>query len=165
MSNSSSKPSKARIHAHPRPISISKLPKGKATLLKGFDQLSEGDHDDADLKSRSTEQEIWISKSSARDLIFESGNVGVDLRDQASKMVTPRAFMKPAGINDPKERAEAASSSSAAQLSSEVGAQIIYGTRQRLKRVKRERDQDEMGDEEEEVKKKQKKKKKNTVSR
>jgi hypothetical protein len=97
--------------------------------------LSGGGQDDADAKSRHRKpkgKEMRIPRSTARELIFDSGNVGVDLRDQASTKAAPPAFMKPVGVDDPKEFAEV--DSSAANIDSDVGAQIIDGARRKSRR-------------------------------
>jgi len=141
-------------------VSISSLSKGRTTLLKGFDHLSGNGHDES--KPRNPKgKEIRTPRPTARDLIFDSGNVGVDLRDQTSTKAAPPVFIKPAGVDDPKGFGEAASS--AEKIPSE--APIIDGARQKSKKTKRERDQDEVDDDGEPVEKKSKKKKKSSASR
>lgn len=107
---------------HPRPISISAS--GTSGLLKGFEQK--------DAKT-------------ARQTIFESGGVGTDLRAPPRKNAissTSTTFMKPAGVDEPKNIHALPSSGS------------IKGAR--LKQIKRERDG---GDERSDSKKKLKKRK------
>jgi len=76
----------------------------------------------------------------------------VDLRDQTSTKAAPPVFMKPAGVDDPKELGE--TGSPAEKTPSEIP------TRHKSKKTKRGRDQDGAEDEEESVEKKSKKKKK-----
>ena len=100
---------------HPRPISISAS--GKSGQLRGFEQLKKPK-----------------DSKSARQAIFETGNVGLDLR-AALKPEPPTSsttFLKPAGVDDPKDlETRAVASSSRSQ-------DIIEGARQ--KKPKRERD-------------------------
>jgi hypothetical protein len=113
--------------------------------------------DDPDPKltlRKSKGKETRTPKATARDLIFDSGNVGLDLRAQAQaskkESKTP-AFLKPAGVDDPSSVAK--------------GAQMVDGARRKSDKTKRNRDPDVIDDEEEEVQKKPKKKKKNSDSR
>ncbi|KAF8816908.1 hypothetical protein BYT27DRAFT_7075843 [Phlegmacium glaucopus] len=106
--------SSSKRKVHPRPISISAS--GTSGQLKGFEQL----------------QKQKDSKT-ARQTIFESGGVGTDLRAPSRKHVvssTSTAFMKPAGVDDPKN----ASSS----LPLHTAGDII--ARAQVKQTKRERD-------------------------
>lgn len=108
---------------HRRPISISAS--GTSGQLKGFEQMD---------------------KKTARQAIFESGGVGTDLRAPSRKNVitsTSTTFMKPAGVDEPKNIHVSPSSGS-----------IIEGAR--LKQIKRERDS---GEERSDSKKKLKKRK------
>jgi len=123
----SPKPSSKR-KIHPRPISISAS--GTSGQLKGFEQL----------------QKPKDSKT-ARQTIFDSGGVGTDLRTPSRKNDVTSAstsFMKPAGVDDPKNNRTLSTSES-----------IIEGVRQ--KQIKRERDHN--GDEPHDSKKKLKKRK------
>lgn len=113
--------SKRKIHR--RPISISAS--GTSGQLKGFEQK--------DTKT-------------ARQAIFESGGVGTDLRAPSRKNAitsTSTTFMKPAGVDDPKNIHSLPTSGS-----------ITKGAR--LRQIKRERDG---GDEPSDSKKKLKKRK------
>ena len=123
---------KGRIRAHPRPISISTLNAGRGSLLKGFDQLSE---DDRRKKRRANDNrnDPHVSKATARQAIFEGGNVGVDLRAQGSASIPTKAFIKPAGIDDPKDVAPLASSTKN-KVKAESRDEIIDGARQKVKR-------------------------------
>jgi hypothetical protein len=77
---------------HPRPISISAS--GKSGQLHGFEELKPP----KDAKT-------------AKQIIFETGGVGVDIRALARKdtarkdtaAAVPNTFMKPAGVDEPKE--------------------------------------------------------------
>jgi len=72
---------------HPRPISISAS--GKSGQLRGFEQLKPP----KDAKT-------------AKQAIFENSGVGVDIRALARKDAAtpaPKTFMKPAGVDDPKD--------------------------------------------------------------
>jgi hypothetical protein len=72
---------------HPRPISISAS--GKSGQLRGFEELKPP-------KEAKT----------AKQMIFETGGVGVDIRALARKDTAasaPNTFMKPAGVDEPKE--------------------------------------------------------------
>lgn len=72
---------------HPRPISISAS--GKSGQLRGFEELKPP----KDAKT-------------AKQMIFESGGVGVDIRAMARKATAssvPNTFMKPAGVDEPKD--------------------------------------------------------------
>lgn len=115
--------SSSRRKIHPKPISISAS--GTSGQLKGFEQK--------DTKT-------------ARQTIFESGGVGTDLRAPSRKNAitsTSTTFMKPAGVDDPKN------------IHSLSAGSIIEGAR--LKQIKkRERDS---GDEPSDSKKKLKKRK------
>lgn len=104
---------------HPRPISISAS--GSSGRLRGFEQLKE-----------------QKNGKTAKQAIFETGGVGVDLRGPSSTKpqptpakatVTPDTFLKPSGVDDPKE------------LDSSVGSSkttVIDGAR--MKRSKRDRE-------------------------
>lgn len=114
--------SKRKIHR--RPISLSAS--GTSGQLKGFEQLEK------DTKT-------------ARQTIFESGGVGTDLRASSRRNTTTSTssiFMKPAGVDEPKN-VHVSSSGSTTE-----GA--------RLKQIKRQRDS---GGERSDSKKKLKKRK------
>ena len=110
--------SKRKIHR--RPISISAS--GTSGQLKGFEQME---------------------TKTARQTIFESGGVGTDLRAPSRKNAitsTSSTFMKPAGVDEPKN----------------IHASGNITESARLKQIKRERDS---GDEPSDSKKKLKKRK------
>jgi len=112
---------------HRRPISISAS--GTSGHLKGFEQ---------NFEQKNTK--------TARQTIFDSSGVGTDLRAPSRKNVissTSTTFMKPAGVDEPKNIHVSPSSGS-----------IIEGAR--LKQIKRERDG---GEERNDSKKKLKKRK------
>lgn len=101
------------------------------------------------------------NSKTARQAIFESSGVGIDLRAQAriesesfTSATATTAFMKPAGVDDPKD----IDASSSSVMSSKADG-IITSARQ--KKVKRVRERDDTTRESEAVAKKQKKKKKN----
>ena len=116
--------SSPRRKIHQRPISISSS--GTSGQLKGFEQK--------DTKT-------------ARQAIFESGGVGTDLRAPSRKnaftSTSTTTFMKPAGVDDPKNI-----------HSLPTHGSTLEGAR--LKKIKRERDN---GDEPSDSKKKMKKRK------
>ncbi|KAF8154223.1 hypothetical protein B0H34DRAFT_662075 [Crassisporium funariophilum] len=103
---------------HPRPISISAS--GTSGQLRGFDQLKRPK-----------------DSKTARQAVFENGGVGTDLRTQARKNgipPTPTTFMKPVGVDDPKDI-------KATELASRplpTDGEIVDGARR--KPFKRERD-------------------------
>ncbi|KDR78296.1 hypothetical protein GALMADRAFT_64883 [Galerina marginata CBS 339.88] len=117
---------------HPRPISISAS--GTSGQLRGFESLKKPK-----------------DSKTARQAIFDSGGVGTDLRTQArtsdSPSNTPTTFMKPAGIDDPKNL----------QASSSNADTITNNARQK---IKRDRERDATADEPSDVTRKPKKKKK-----
>ncbi|KAJ3510577.1 hypothetical protein NLJ89_g4595 [Agrocybe chaxingu] len=84
--------------------------------------------------SRTSGQQSKKSKDSktARQAIFESGGVGVDLRIQARE-AAPTEFLKPAGVDDPKDTKPVLPESPAP-----APKDLITGARER--KVKRERE-------------------------
>jgi len=115
--DSESSPPKRKIHRRP----IWKSASGTSEQLKGFEPQKD--------------------TKTARQTIFESGGVGTDLRAPSRKIATSTTFMKPAGVDDPKNIHVLPSSGS-----------IIEGARQ--KQIKRERDNgDEPSDSKKELKK------------
>lgn len=103
---------------HPRPISISAS--GSSGRLRGFEQLKE-----------------QKNGKTAKQAIFETGGVGVDLRGPSSTKpqptpvkvtATPDKFLKPSGVDDPKELDSSRSSKTT----------VIDGAR--MKRPKRDRE-------------------------
>jgi len=123
--------------------------------LKGFDQLSE---DDGRKKRRAKDHrnDPRVSRATARQAIFEGGNVGVDLRAQASVPITTKAFIKPAGVDDPNDVAPLPSSTKK-KMKVESRDEIIDGATQKGKNTKREREL-RPGVADDEVKKPKKKK-------
>ncbi|KAF9552305.1 hypothetical protein CPC08DRAFT_738194 [Agrocybe pediades] len=127
-----------KVKVHPKPVSISAS--GTSGQLRGFDELEKPQN-----------------SKTARQAIFESSGVGIDLRAQAriesgTSTSTSATFLKPAGVDDPKD----VPAPSSALSSNSDG--IITSTRQ--KKVKRVRD-DSSGDADGIAKKQKKKKKKN----
>lgn len=94
--------------------------------MKGFDQLNGSGQDDRRKKRRTEddERDAKLSKTTARQAIFEGGNVGVDLRAQGSASLPNKAFMKPAGVDDPKKAVSTSAES------------IIDGARQKTNKPK-----------------------------
>ena len=140
---SSSTATKGRIHAHPHPISISTLSTSRPTLLKGFDQFSGRGQDDngrshkpKKFKEQGKKKENEIV--SAKQTIFESGNVGVDLRARATVMTTREVYMKPAGVDEPGNNVSAPF-----KKDTKSEDDFAEGPRQKMKKNKRERDGDE----------------------
>ncbi|TFK29167.1 hypothetical protein FA15DRAFT_583048 [Coprinopsis marcescibilis] len=92
-SEASEIPSEKGRKIHPRPISISTA--GSSGFLRGFDQL----------------QKPNDSAKSARQMLFETGGVGTDLRRPSSGKETtpieqkipfvPQGFRKPSGVDEP----------------------------------------------------------------
>lgn len=123
--------------------------------MKGFDQLSEDDRRKK-RRAKDNRNDPHVLKATARQAIFEGGNVGVDLRAQASVPITTKAFIKPAGVDDPKDVAPVASSTKK-KMKAESRDEIIDGTIQKGKSTKRKREL-RPGVADDEVKKPKKKK-------
>jgi hypothetical protein len=106
--------------------------------LKGFDQLSEDDRRKK-RRAKDNRNDPHVSKATARQAIFEGGNVGVDLRAQGSVSIPTKAFIKPAGVDDPKDVAPLASLTKK-EMKAESRDEIIGGAVQKGKNTKRERE-------------------------
>ena len=123
---------------HPRPVSISASGSSK---LHDFERLEKPKRKDL----------------SARQAIFDSGGVGVDLRTAArtgADPTKPTTFMKPAGVDVPKDVQIAP-----AALASNSD-NIINGARSEQKKREREREHDVTAGEPEDMSTKPKKRKK-----
>ena len=102
-------------------------------------------------KGKQKEKEIV----SARQTIFESGNVGVDLRARATVTARREVYMKPAGVDEPGNMAASGSFRRGTKSEDESAE----GSRpSKTEKSKRERD----GDEDDERKKSKRKRKRKT---
>ncbi|KIM34819.1 hypothetical protein M413DRAFT_450040 [Hebeloma cylindrosporum] len=89
---------------HPRPISISAS--GKSGQLRGFEELKPP----KDAKT-------------AKQMIFESGGVGVDIRAMARKATAssvPNTFMKPVGKTSKRQREAVVTGSGSSEMSTKA---------------------------------------------